>query len=57
MQTVTTYHILQAPSTDALAAQVQKALADGWQPFGSMSIGNGAYAQPIVMYLPELPKI
>ena len=57
MQTVTTYHILQAPSTDALAAQVQKAIADGWQPFGNFAIGNGAYAQPIVMYLPELPKI
>ena len=55
---ILSYHILTAPSGDALAGQVQNALQAGWQPFGGLQTsgqkdGSTVYAQAIVQYTPK----
>lgn len=61
MAQIISYHVLTAASGDALAASVQSAVREDWQPFGSVSVaslkdGSLLYAQAIVQALPEIPK-
>jgi len=61
MAQIITYHVLQAPNSDALAGLVQKAIKDGWQPHDSLAVSSDksgtTYSQPIVQYLPEPPAL
>jgi hypothetical protein len=61
MAQILTYHVLQAATSDALAASVQAAIRSDWQPYGNMTVAvdkaGTTYSQPIVQYLPEAPQI
>jgi len=55
-----TYHILQANTSDALAASVQNAIKADWQPHGNLAVAGDSktgflYSQAIVQTIPDAP--
>ena len=56
---VAEYKIVRGSNAAALSAEVTAALADGWQPSGSIvrDTDGGALLQPLVKMEPEEPVV
>lgn len=56
---VAEYKIVRGPNAAALSAEVTAAIADEWQPHGSIvrDAAGGALLQPMVKMAPEEPEV
>ena len=47
------YNVLVAVTAERLTEMVNKAINDGWQPFGNLSTEHRYLCQPMVIYSEE----
>ncbi len=56
IQHVTEYAVVTESTAEALSAHMMRAIHEGWQPWGSVTVGPApdgdgmVYAQPVVRY-------
>ena len=58
MNRITEYMVVEEYGVRTVAARINQHIQDGWQPFGSLTVGhsNGVYSQPMVRYArPDAP--